>query len=280
MFTDEFKSEFKKVKLIGQRCSVSAEEKRNADIKTIEFIRSALSGGFSLDDEDIACCLWNISDSFAMLRDCPQLYKNHCEFARHTEKMGGKYLFWTVCDATQKFTLTLGGYGGFWFELYRRANDENKIITPENEYIAYEAHRAAMAVHPQLDIPTGDIEYAARQFSDFISRTADSPQHDFYRTIYISASVKAFGSTPCELENLCEKLSAGLSASDKSQDGSIIGEWNSLNRPRSERNRAVVGITAAVNALIDSGNKKTAAEMYAKYKAQGLPSNAYIERRI
>lgn len=39
----------------------------------------------------------------------------------------------------------------------------------------------------------------------------------------------------------------------------VCGEWQHLNRERSAKNMAVAGITAAANALIDTGEKRRTA---------------------
>jgi len=49
---------------------------------------------------------------------------------------------------------------------------------------------------------------------------------------------------------------------------------------RSEKNQANVGITSAVNALINVGEIKRAAELYLTAKEYGLPDNMYINRRL
>lgn len=50
-----------------------------------------------------------------MLRNSDGLYKNHSEFAKFLSEKPSKYLLWLACDATQRFTLELGGseiFGG------------------------------------------------------------------------------------------------------------------------------------------------------------------------
>jgi len=42
----------------------------------------------------------------------------------------------------------------------------------------------------------------------------------------------------------------------------------------------VVGITSAVNALIDMGEFKSAKEIYQSACENGLPGNAFVEKRI
>lgn len=43
---------------------------------------------------------------------------------------------------------------------------------------------------------------------------------------------------------------------------------------------ASVGITAAVNSLIDIGENERAKKLYTEAKSFGLPENAYIDKRL
>ena len=241
-------------------------------------MRYLIDSGEVRDFEDICFCLWNISDCFALLRDSDKEYFNHTEFADFVLHGDKKYKFWTVCDATQRFTLILGGKGIFWQELYTDAA-ENSIVTDENYRIAYEAHRAAMAVHPGLDISKEFLLYADRKFSEFLEKNKNREEYDFFRLIYYSAFIKAFGKSELDIEGLCGDFFGSLNKTD-SQCSCLMGEWQYFNRLRSERNRGVIGITAAVNALIDIEEIDRAKRLYDEAKKYGLPENAYINKRL
>ena len=94
----------------------------------IDYLSSILSTN-NADNLLAGFCYWNISDSYAMLRKPDEQYTNHQNFYKLLETMDAKYIFWLVCDATQRFTLELGGYGEFWWEIYKNAILSNKTIT-------------------------------------------------------------------------------------------------------------------------------------------------------
>lgn len=278
MLDSDIREEFNRLKCTGQRELKSSSEKHSKDKAVIDYLNNLLNSNTVEDFEDISFCFWNISDSYAMLRDSEQEYKNHLKFSDHISRGENKYGFWTVCDATQRFTLILGGYGEFWQELYKNAV-ENIPITDENYRAAYEAHRAAVSVHPALKIPNEFVLYSDKMFGKFLDSCKDREEYRFYRLIYLSSQIKAFGKTNTDIKALCSEFYQYLSCDDIACEF-VAGEWGFLNRFRSERNRAVVGITAAVNALIDVGEIHCAKEIYLMAQNYGLPANAYINKRL
>ena len=82
-----------------------------------------------------------------------------------------------------------------------------------------------------------------------------------------------------DFEALCAELFDYLKEQDEPSEF-LIGEREHLNRIRSKRNCAVVGITAAVNALIDTRENTRAKKLYLEAKSFGLPINKYIESRV
>ena len=276
--TDEIRETFLQLKLCGERNARSLDDKEVSDLAVIDYMNRLLSSGDLRDIKDICFALWNISDSYAMLRKSDELYKNHQKLANSASSIGNGYKFYPVCDTTQRFTLILEGYGDFWHELYRDAV-ENTAVTGENYRIAYEAHRAAMGVHKQLNIPTAHLQYASARFSDFLGMCKEREEYDFFKLIYDSCCMKAFEATDIDIEKSCTVFYKHLSTIDNKMLY-VVGEWEHLNRQRSLKNQAVVGITAAVNALIDTGEIKRAAELYNDAKQYGLPENTYVNRRI
>lgn len=94
----------------------------------IEYLSSILATS-CIDDKLAGFCYWNISDSYAILRKSNEVFDNHLKFCKRLENMNSKYKFWAVCDTTQKFTLELGGFSDFWWELYKNAVDSNPNTT-------------------------------------------------------------------------------------------------------------------------------------------------------
>ena len=276
--TEEIREKFRQLKLCGERNNIAFSDKKLADSAVINYMEQLLDSGELCKTEDICFAFWNISDSYAMQRKIDDLYKNHQKFNDFISDVDKKYKYFLVCDTTQRFTLISGGYGDFWHALYRDAV-ENSAVTDENYRIVYEAHRAAMGVHKQLDIPVAHIRYAAERFSEFLDGCKKREEYEFFKLIYESSYMKAFSKTDIDIEKSCAAFYEFL---DKSDDKTpyVIGEWNHFNRLRSPRNRAVVGITAAVNALIDTGETVRASKLYDTAKQYGLPENSYVNKRL
>ncbi len=278
MLNEKIRKKYSELKCAGERNRKSAEEKRSGDLKILEYMKYLVESGEASDFEDICFCLWNISDSYAMLRDSENEYLNHLNFADRVSCGENKYKFWTVCDTTQRFTLILGGKGVFWQELYRDAAD-NSFVTDENYRIAYEAHRTAMSVHPSLYISKDFLYYADEKFSEFLENNKHREEYGFFRLIYFSAKMKAFGKNNIYIEDSCSNFFPWLCKAETPRPF-LLGEWGNFNSPRGERNMASVGITAAVNSLIDIGENERAKKLYTEAKSFGLPENAYIDKRL
>lgn len=276
--TQAVRNEFMRIKLTGQRNSLTQEEKNKSDYAVIEYMNLLLSSGEVADFKDKCFCLWNISDSYAMLRKLSELYKNHLKFAEYVFNGDKIYRFWPISDCTQRFTLIAGGYENFWHDLYKVAV-ENTPVTNENYRIVYETHRAALSVHSTLNIPFEHLEYYNEKFSEFLESSKSREEYSFYRLIFLSAQIKAFKRNDIYIEDMCAEFFDSLGNEDTAT-AYAVGEWEYLNRLRSKRNQAVVGITAAINSLIDTGDKKRALELYNEAKKYGFPENTYINKRI
>lgn len=274
----EFTETFKKLKLMGERTTYSREEKRKQDLAVIDFLQPALYGNVLKGTEEIGFAYWNISDSFAMLRDSGNLYKNHREFANFLKDKPSKYLFWPVSDATQRFALELGGFADFWWDCYRNASSKNAGMSGI-EAITFECHNAALSVTPAVKTPVGYLELAKNNFRSFLEATESSDNYIFYETFYCALCLKAFGSAERDVFDLSMRLLPWLK-SEKSQNDFLVGEWKMLNGQRSKYDLARVAINRAINALIDTGSGEPARELYGEAIACGLSKNVYIEKRI
>lgn len=276
--TQAVRDEFMRIKLTGQRNALTQEEKKKSDFSVIEYMNLLLCSGQATDFKDKCFCFWNISDSYAMLRNPSELYKNHLKFTEYVFSGDKIHRFWPVSDCTQRFTLIAGGYENFWHDLYKAAV-ESTPVTNENYRIAYETHRAALSVNSSLNIPFEHLEYYNEKFSEFIESSKSREEYSFYRLIFLSAQIKAFKRNDIYIEDMCADFFEELGSEDTTTIYAV-GEWEYLNRLRSKRNQAVVGITAAINSLIDTGEKKRALELYNEAKKYGFPENTYVNKRI
>lgn len=254
--------------------SLQAEQNPGA---MIEYLSSLLQ----TENEDTlftGFCYWNISDSFAMLRDSKALYKNHCEFAKFLSDKPSKYLLWLACDATQRFTLELGGFGGFWWNCYKTAISKNTAIKAV-EPITFECHNAALSVTQTLKTPTEYLQLAKNNFKAFLKSSETSNNYIFYKTVYAALCLKAFGQAEYDVFELGDQLLPWLHF-DNAPNDLLIGEWKRLNDQRSKYNMATVAINRIVNAFIDRNQTKSAKELYNRAINYGMSNNSYIEKRI
>lgn len=277
MLNNDIREKFNQIKSKGERNAKSFEEKNSSDLSVIEYMNYLLNSCTN-DLLDTGFCLWNISDSYALMRDSENLYKNHKKFANFLSDKPSIYGFWSVSDTTQRFTLISSGYESFWYELYYNAS-ESCEVTIENYRISYEAHRAALAVHPSLKIPEEHLLYADKKFSEFIENNKRVNENNFYKLIYLSSTIKAFKRTDIDIENHCLDFFKKLDLDDTPSEF-VCGEWEHFNRVRSAKNQANVGIMAAINALIDIGEMNRATDLYQTAKKYGLPNNVYVDKRL
>ena len=243
----------------------------------IDYLSSILSTN-NADDLLAGFCYWNISDSYAMLRKPEELYANHLNFRKMLVTMDSKYKFWSVCDATQRFTLELGGYSDFWWRLYNEAVDSNPN-TADIERIVFDTHVVAISINPKVETPKSRLYFAKDNFEQFVKDSINLENEAFYKLVYSSLVLKGFGNEEYDILNLCHQVMPFLK--EKAPDNKFaVGEWERLNAPRSRQNMAQVGINRAINALIDVGKKTQAKELYNEALNNGLNRNTYIEKRL
>ncbi len=222
------------------------------------------------------CLLWNLSDVYAVRREAEALYHNHRLFEAHVQTMPAMYRLWLVSDGTQRLTLELGGYDDFWWKIYENATTQ---YNHAYEAVLFEAHRAAFYKSPQMPYDHNRAVWVKERFRSFLESAYNSPSAAFYRLIYTALCIKHFGESEQDIIACCEPLLDDL-CYPVEEPIYALGEWDALNRHRSRRTQAQVGINNAVNALIDSGNVKQAYKLYKTACECGLNVNDYIEQRL
>lgn len=273
----QIKERFLELKLVGQRVTVSPEEKRARDFELIAYLESMIANHEVTDFEDMGFCYWNISDNYALLRDGHALRRNHQAFYEHIVAQDKSYLYWLVCDATQRLTLEKDGYSDWWWSVYRKAVSGNSEKT--SLFAEFCAHRAALYQNPLLPPKKECTVYAKDNFEAFLDRAKNTSEYPFYRLMYLTLMSKCFPTDSREIKELSEQMLPGLINIDEPRDF-LVGEWKSFITPFGRRKCAVVGIVSAVNSLIDTGERTSAKELYHTACEEGLPKNAYIEKRI
>ena len=273
----QIKERFLELKLTGQRATVSQEEKKKKDLELIKYLEDVIANEEVTDFEDVGFCYWNISDNYALLRDGHALQKNHQAFYEHIMAQDKSYLYWLVCDATQRLTLEKDGYSDWWWSLYREAVSYNSETTfPFAEFCA---HRAALYKNPVLPVERSCITFATEHFEKFLAKRKGTSEYPFYRMIYLTSLSRYASADSKEIILLSESLLPDFACTDEPRDF-LIGEWKSFITPFGKRKCAIVGITSAVNALIDMGALQNAKEIYRLARENGLPGNTYIEKHM
>ncbi len=273
----QIKERFLELKLTGQRATVFLGEKKQKDLELIEYLKTVIANKAVKHFEDIGFCYWNISDNYALLRDGHALQKNHQTFYEHIMAQNKSYLYWLVCDASQRLTLEKDGYSDWWWSLYREAVYDNSEKT--SLFVEFCAHRAALYKNPVLFTEQKYITFAMESYRVFLEKAKGTPETPFYRMIYLTSLSKYAPADSTEIKKLGEGLLPDLAYADEPRDF-LVGEWKSFTTPFGKRKCAVVGITSAVNALIDVGDQKVAKELYQLACENGLPENDYIEKRL
>lgn len=273
----QIEKRFRELKITGQRGTLSLDEKKQKDLELIECLTSVIENKEVTGFEDIGFCYWNISDNYALLRDGQSLRKNHQTFYEHIMSYDASYLYWLVCDATQRLTLEKDGYTDWWWSLYREAFSCNSEKT--SLFAEFCAHRAALYKNPVLPVEQRYMAFAMENYRTFLEKIKDVPEYPFYRLLYLTSAAKYTSVDNKEIEALSKELLPNLLSADAPRDF-LVGEWKSFTTPFGKRKSAVVGITSAVNALTDVGEPKVAKELYQVACENGLPENNYIEKRL
>ena len=275
--TEIFKQRFKELKTVGQRSAANGRQLQKYDAELMTFLQKALSSGELSTFEEKGFALWNISDSLALLRQTEKLYVNHKCFYGLLKTAHPKYLFWAVSDATQRLTLEVGGHGRLWWSIYNEANGD--LLESRELFAEFSANKAAMYTTAAVPFEKADILSATDRFEQFLSRTEGMLEHIFYISVFKSLGAKHGFSSKQELVDLFGGLLGGLSHK-KEPKGCLTGEWSSFTAPPCKRTQSEQGITAIINALLDIAHLNTANELYQAALKNGLPKNAYIERKI
>lgn len=220
-------------------------------------------------------CLFSICDAYAMLRDGESQFVWQWKFFEHAHTLGEKFTFWAVADQTLRFTLEQCGHGDLWWEMYFAACENNPEITPENEFIAFNAHRTATAFSPAGKVETLRKLVAEENYRLLLDGTKQSRNFPYYKAVY-TANVSDDAE---EIFAVGERLLQGL-AGPEFEMKFIPGEWEYLATERNECYYARIAVGAAVNSLIRLDNIPLAKTLYEKAIIYGLPCSRYIERLI
>lgn len=105
----QIRKHFIELKVTGQRFAKTSEV-RDKDLQLIDYLKSVVDNNIVTEFEDLGFCYWNISDNYALIKDGYALMCNHQTFYEHIQSENCRYLYWLVCDASQRLTLEKTGY--------------------------------------------------------------------------------------------------------------------------------------------------------------------------
>lgn len=257
-------------------CFLRLETETNK-LQKINYLKHMIDNEEVTEFEDIGLCRWNISDNFALLRDGRSLLCNHKDFYEFVTSGDTCYLYWLVCDATQRLTLEKDGYSDYWWSLYYEAITQN---SKENyPFAEFCVHRAALYVNPFLPHIKNNLKFAIENYENLLSKTKDKPEYLFYKVVYYSLVSRFSTFNKVELASLCEELFDGLSCCEE-KNNFLTGEWKSFLVPFDRYKQSVIGINSAINAFIYSNNLLIAKELYDKACTLGMEKNDYIESKL
>lgn len=274
---NEIRNGFLELKITGQRSAISIQDKRENDLKLIAYLKYLIENNVVVDFEDIGFCYWNISDNYAFLREGNSLYENHKEFYEYVVNNDPCYLYWLVCDATQRLALEKDGYGAFWWDLYMKAVEQNSHN--ELHFAEFNIHRAALYSNKNYTLTQNNFNFVKQNFENFIVKTKQISENVFYKLIYLSLVSRFTTIDNNEIYGLSRALFEYLSLPHATSEY-LCGEWKSFTTPFDKKKQAVVGINSAVNAFIDANDIKMARDLYCEACNAGLSQNSYIERRL
>lgn len=249
----------------------------NDKLLLIDYLNSLINNKKVIAFEDIGFCYWNISDSYALLKDGHQLFDNHKIFYDYIKNYNKNYLLWLVCDATQKLTLEHNGYSDFWWQIYKEAVTKNQNSI--NHFALFCAHRAALYTNRTVVYQKQNFDFAIDCFQDFLKASRNTDEYMFYKTIYQSLTTNFMPFDKNKLKFLCKNWFCYLSQ-PKSESQFLIGEWRSLITPFNKRKQAEIAVNSAINAFIYNNELKLAKDLYKTTRNFGLNKNSYIEKRL
>lgn len=241
----------------------------------IDYLKFIIANKAVADFEDIGFCYWNISDSYALLKDGRQLFDNHKTFYDYVKNYNDNHLLWLVCDATQKLTLEHYGYGDFWWQIYKESIAKNQKRT--NHFALFCAHRAALYTNKTIIHTKENLDFAANRFHELLKNAKNTNEYLFYKTVYLSLISRFLPFDKNELKHLCEHWFCHL-AEPKSKNQFLIGEWQSFITPFDKRKQAEISINSVINAFIYNDEQKLAKHLYQTARDFGLSKNLYIEK--
>ncbi|URN95136.1 MAG: hypothetical protein NAG76_02445 [Candidatus Pristimantibacillus lignocellulolyticus] len=190
--------------------------------------------------------LWNISDSYAIMREPLLEHQNHINFVEwgkdtlHPDK-----LHWFVSDGTQALTLSLGNKLDDWIEWYEYAckySSKNK----DNRGVRFESHRAMAATFIKLNM-LSSIGNPLNRMKELIEEDGNWENIIFSKITYYSLLLEkgyklndyvVLKDAKDNIQSLMNDVSLELKNGERKE--SLLGSWEELNESRQSRRAMLV----------------------------------------
>jgi len=259
------------------------QKSHDLEQQIVELLTDSIENNI-LSDEQKIWAYWNISDNFALQRKSNEQYENHKLFEEHLKKMGKDFLWLLVCDATQRYTLILGGFEKYHNELYLQANKET-VITDNNYIIQFHAH-STMVHHPKSLITKHEDEVADIAFSkmrELIKRYENDSQILWMKMMYYDALL---GYNSCRGINSDEVVENSLIVFNELKhylkhkeiiENSLLGTWEYWNEKRNMYHQARI-INSYLISLIDAGYYDIANKCYSQIDEKEFVNGYFLKK--
>lgn len=150
----------------------------NASERIIDLLVPVLRSQADIGPEDVGWAYWNVCDSYALLRKPAEQYGYHLAFSEWAQAaLAPERQHWVVSDSSQARTLLLGGYGDFWWSVYRRANAQAPRDA-DNRSVRFESHRATADAFNAYGA-YGRVEKALDRLDALLAEDPDWGAHEF-----------------------------------------------------------------------------------------------------
>lgn len=210
----------------------------NSSERIVELLIPLLHSQPDLDPDDMGWVYWNLCDSYALQRKPNEQYAIQVEFVEWAKSaLSSSRQHWVVTDSSQCRTLIMGGYGDFWWGVYKRANDQ-ATRGEDNRAVRFEAHRAAASAynaHRVLD----RSEEALNSLDALMAEDTQWRGYDFALATSLELKIELAGALDdrVTLVSLAERQERVLSewrsriepGQAKTLERSILGSWRQLN---------------------------------------------------
>ena len=262
---DSAKQEFTKLLVAGEYKSQ----------KTLDLVLNIWENA-DLSLDDAGWVLWVICDQHALGRVNDPITQNkyQVEFFELVKRNFPERLHWVVSDSTQAICQIRGGFGDFWWECYRFANN-NAPCVAENRGVRFEAHRTIADSYMKFS-EYKYVESALEAMARLIEEDPQWPTQQFASVTYkqqlfalyaVTGEMDKADETAEDLERLLDDWlqQIGDAKIVTAEEKPLMGSWYSFTADWPPANGLSVGLHNAAVAFARTGRYSAAEQMFHKW---------------